>query len=98
MGYQRRVLGDNMEEHQDLSEQKLTNPEEGRVEIDFVLELSVVFGVALICLLSFLIYISVAKREAVPKEYFMKNRIPLIKKVLAVKRDIKKAQKEEEMF
>ena len=36
--------------------------------------------------------------KEVPKEYFMKNKIPLIKKVRAVKIDIKKAKKEQEIY
>jgi len=72
--------------------------EAGGVGIRLELEVSVVAGVALICLISFLLYLYLAKREEAPKEYFMKNKIPLIKKVIAVKRDIKKAKKEQEIY
>ena len=41
----------------------LANMEEGGVGIDLELELAVVFGVAVLCLFSFLIYIFVSKRQ-----------------------------------
>merc|ERR1711983_499956 len=64
-----------------------TGPE--NLLIEFVL----IGAVALICIILFIIYIRMAKNEVIPKEYFMKNRIPLIKKVLKNKMDIKKAMK-----
>merc|ERR1711894_432997 len=58
--------------------------------VEFVL----IGAVALICIILFIIYIRLAKNEDIPKEYFMKNRFPLIKKVLKNKIEIKKAMKE----
>merc|ERR1712227_1026509 len=66
---------------------------------NLLVELGLIMGVAILCVIFFILYISYTKVEPTPKEYFMKNRIPLIKKVLKNKRDIqklKKARKEEE--
>merc|ERR1712154_525899 len=60
--------------------------------VEFVL----IGAVALICIILFIIYLRLAKNVDIPKEYFMKNRIPLIKKVLKNKMDIKKAMKEKD--
>merc|ERR1711983_192612 len=74
----------------DTLERFKTGPE--NLLIEFVL----IGAVALICIILFIIYIRMAKNEVIPKEYFMKNRIPLIKKVLKNKMDIKKAMKEKD--
>merc|ERR1711863_57557 len=89
---------DKMEEPPQLSQDHLKAEEVAGGGIHLELEVSVVGGVAVICLISFLLYLYLAKREEVPKEYFMKNKIPLIKKVRAVKIDIKKAKKEQEIY
>merc|ERR1712058_70395 len=60
---------------------------------DMFIEMMLILSVALICVLLFIVYICLTKVEDIPKEYFMKNRIPLIKKVIQNKRDIKKAMK-----
>merc|ERR1719350_1412848 len=60
---------------------------------NLIIEFVLIGAVALICIILFIIYIRLAKNEVIPKEYFMKNRIPLIKKVLKNKIDIKKAMK-----
>merc|ERR1739838_691616 len=59
-------------------------------------EFVLIGAVAFICIILFIIYIRLAKNEEIPKEYFMKNRIPLIKKVLKNKMDIKRARKDKD--
>merc|ERR1712107_887409 len=65
------------------------------------IEFGLMTGVAVLCILLFAIYIAVAKKpQNVPAEYFMKNRLPLVKKVLEVKKEVKRQKRaaEEEVF
>merc|ERR1711994_235818 len=65
------------------------------------IELGLMAGVAVLCLVLCVIYIALAKRpQNVPAEYFMKNRLPLLKKVQEVKKEVKRQKRaaEEEVF
>merc|ERR1712147_263840 len=65
------------------------------------IEFGLMTGVAVLCILLFAIYIAVAKKpQNVPAEYFMKNRLPLVKKVFEVKKEVKRQKRaaEEEVF
>jgi len=69
----------------------------GAISMDsLVLELGLILGLACLCTILFAVYIVMAKAEVIPPEYFMKNRLPLIKKVREVNREIKKLAKNEE--
>merc|ERR1712123_202236 len=66
---------------------------------NLVLELGLILGLACICVILFVVYLAMAKVEDIPREYFMKNKLPLIKKVRQVKKEIKKLGKiEEEVY
>lgn len=78
---------EGMFEGEDQLRSSKTGPE------DLTFELILIGSIAIVCVILFIIYIFLAKVEDVPKEYFMKNRIPLIRKVLQNKLDIKKAEK-----
>merc|ERR1711915_365393 len=66
-----------------------------------MLELGLVFGLAFFIAVVFIIYIVMAKKEEIPNIYYMKNRLPLLKKVQEVNKEIKKiakAKEEDEVY
>merc|ERR1712062_333678 len=65
---------------------------------NLMVEFALIGAVAFICIILFMIYIRLAKNEDIPKEYFMKNRIPLIRKVLKNQMDIKKVLKKKNEY
>merc|ERR1711971_594038 len=88
---------DNMDEEIPLSGEKSA----GLTPEQLGIELGLMAGVAVLCIVLFAIYIALAKRpQNVPAEYFMKNRLPLLKKVQEVKKEVKRQKRaaEEEVF
>merc|ERR1711879_555957 len=65
---------------------------------NLMVEFALIGAVAFICIILFMIYIRLAKNEDIPKEYFMKNRIPLMRKVLKNQMDIKKVLKKKNEY
>merc|ERR1711913_241773 len=86
-----------------LEMDNLDEPAKGNVGAismeNLAIELGLILGLACICCILFAVYITMARVEAIPPEYFMKNRLPLIKKVREVNKEIKKLAKiEEEVY
>merc|ERR1712004_791232 len=87
---------DNMEENSIIVEESV-----GLTPEQLGIEFGLMAGVAVLCILLFAFYIAVAEKpQNVPAEYFMKNRLPLVKKVLEVKKEVKRQKRaaEEEVF
>merc|ERR1711962_1219295 len=87
---------DKMEENSIIDEESV-----GLTPEQLGIEFGLMAGVAVLCILLFAIYIAVAEKpQNVPAEYFMKNRLPLVKKVLEVKKEVKRQKRaaEEEVF
>merc|ERR1711971_495981 len=88
---------DNMDEEIPLSGEKSA----GLTPEQLGIELGLMAGVAVLCIVLFAIYIALAKKpQNVSAEYFMKNRLPLLKKVQEVKKEVKRQKRaaEEEVF
>lgn len=69
-------------------------PDEDIVPIGLPLELGLMFGLAILCFALFGCYLFLARgEEIVPAEYYMKRRLPMIKRVIEVKKEAKKQAK-----
>merc|ERR1711885_84109 len=83
-------IDDKMEEKNSIIDEESVGLTPEQLGIEFGL----MAGVAVLCILLFAIYIAVAKKpQNVPAEYFMKNRLPLVKKVFEVKKEVKRQKR-----